>query len=82
MTEELQKSITGLSKKINLQKTPAFDHTRNIIIAGVNAIPLCGGSLASLLTSYIPSRKVKRTLDFIQSLSDEIDKYKSYLFLE
>lgn len=75
----VDKQIQKISAKVNLNKTPALDHVRNVVIAGLNAIPCVGGTLASLFDSYIPKQKEKRLIAFVEELSVEIDEVKDQI---
>jgi len=66
MKKALQE-INKVSRQINLSKTPALDHVRNLVVAGLNAIPCVGGTLASLFDSYIPKQKEKRLVAFVKN---------------
>lgn len=78
MNKPLQE-INKVSQQINLHKTAALDHVRNLLVAGLNAIPCVGGTLASLFDSYIPKQKEKRLVSFVEELSVEIDKVKDQI---
>lgn len=75
MKNAIQK-INEVSRKIDLKQTPSSDHVKNLITAGLNAIPYVGGVLASLFDSYIPKQKERRLVSFVEGLSIEIDKVK------
>lgn len=68
-----------LSSKISLSKTTTSDHMKNLIVAGLNAVPYVGGVLASLFDSYIPKQKEKRLVAFVEELGVEIDKVKDQI---
>lgn len=75
MKKALQ-GINKVSRQINIDKTPASEHVKNLVLAGINAIPGVGGALASLFDSYIPKQKEKRLIAFVEELSAEIDNVK------
>jgi hypothetical protein len=59
---------------------PASEHVLAVIKAGLNAVPVVGGSIASLIGDYIPTatqRNVQETLEslraHIESLGNRID---------
>ena len=69
------KAITAINKAgddTGLSKTPTFDQVRNGIIAGLNVIPLIGGSLGSLADSYIPKKKEERLIAFVEDLAKRV----------
>jgi len=82
MTKKLEKSMTKLLKQADLKKIPPLDHAINAIMAAVSAIRIIGGPLASLINSYIPRQKEKRLLNFIGSLSSEVDKIKDKIRID
>ena len=54
-----------------------MEHTKNIIVAGLAGIPIAGfGTLASLLTEYLPDWKLQRIQTFLEELSGELEKLK------
>jgi len=59
---------------------PVFDHVLAIVKAGISAVPLVGGPIASLITDYVPTatqRSIERTMelfaDKLKTLSQRID---------
>ena len=65
-------AINKIADDTGLSKSPAFDHVRNSIIAGLNLIPGVGGTLASLADSYIPNKKEERLIAFVERLAERI----------
>jgi len=59
-------------------RTSASDHVLAIVKAGINAVPIVGGPIASLISDYLPTstqRAVEKTLrllgEKLSSLSHE-----------
>ncbi len=77
--DSVKKQLDIISSKSKLGVTLTADHVKNLIVAGLNAIPCIGGTLASLFDSYIPKQKEKRLLAFVEGLSTEIDKVKNQI---
>lgn len=46
-----------------------LDHVVSLVKAGVNAVPMCGGPIASLIGDYIPSATDRCVKEFIDSFS-------------
>ncbi|MFH1002483.1 MAG: hypothetical protein V1759_04475 [bacterium] len=79
MTKLIIKKTELLLRKARIRQMPAIDHFRNMLIAGVNALPCIGGMTAALMESYIPKEKEKRLLGFIDSLANAIEKVKDQI---
>lgn len=80
MRKENLPTINGTSlvkDYTDLNKTPKEDHFNNVLKAAIGAIPVVGSPIASLMNDYIPSRKQKRILEFVESLSKEFEKLKN-----
>lgn len=58
----------------NLGKSTAGDHVANIIKAALNAVPILGGSVASLIDDYIPESRQKRIEEFSKGLAEEMER--------
>lgn len=61
----------------DLHKTPKEDHFNNVLKAAIGAIPIVGSPISSLMNDYIPSKKQKRILEFIESLTKEFGELKN-----
>ena len=48
------------------------DHAINAIKAALEAVPMVGGTLASLISDYIPQQKERRLIQFVQALSKDL----------
>lgn len=57
-----------------LGKSKASDHVANIVKATLNAVPILGGSIASLIDDYIPESRQKRIEEFSKSLAEEMER--------
>jgi hypothetical protein len=55
-------------------KTQPKDHLRNLVIAAVQAIPVIGGSLGTLLQEYAPNWKAERLQEFLQKLAEDFER--------
>ncbi|MBU0967722.1 MAG: hypothetical protein KKA54_15225 [Proteobacteria bacterium] len=71
---DADKSLEALSKTLG-QSAP-MDHARTIVLAALNAVPIVGGSFATLVNAYIPERKHKRLLEFIEKVAQNVDELK------
>ena len=67
------KEIAPKQQHERMAKSPR-DHTRAIVIASINAIPVVGAVIASLVESYVPKSEeeaIKKAMDaFCQKLED------------
>lgn len=63
----------------NLGKQTGGDHVANIVKAALNAVPVVGGPIASLIDDYIPESRQKRVEKFSQDLADELSRVQESL---
>lgn len=69
----MNKGETELAKLgAALGKQSGTDHLLNTVKAALNAVPIVGGSIASLMDDYIPESRQKRIEVFAQRLADEL----------
>lgn len=52
-----------------LDETPTFDHALTVALAGLQAVPVIGGVIATFIDEYVPRRKRRRLVSFVQDLS-------------
>jgi len=57
-----------------LNKISLRDHSVNIVKCLLNAVPVIGGSLASLIEDYIPSQKEERLIEFTEGLGEKLSR--------
>ena len=50
-------------------ETPAIDHALTVALAGLQALPLIGGVIATFIDEYVPRQKRRRLVSFVQDLS-------------
>lgn len=74
---EVEREVRDLVERLGA--TPALDHTRNAIIAGLNSLPVVGGLFGTLTDKYIPERKGRRLLEFIAKLRVDLDRLQARL---
>jgi hypothetical protein len=66
---------TELTKKVDESFTTSNqDHLLNVLKAMLNAVPIVGGSLASLLSDYIPKAREVRLKDFLADFAQELSE--------
>jgi hypothetical protein len=63
----------------NLGKQTPGDHIANVVKAALNAVPVVGGPMASLMDDYIPESRQKRVEKFSQDLADELSRLQDSL---
>lgn len=61
-------------KSNELLKTEWKEHIQNILKAWIQAIPVIWWPLWSLMSDYLPDYKYKRLINFINNLSEKIEK--------
>jgi hypothetical protein len=59
-------------KPEDLHETPASDHAIAISLALLNAIPAAGGTIATLISEYVPRQKQQRLVRFVEDLGERI----------
>jgi len=68
--------LVALAKRLG--ETTGKDHVLNAIKASLNAVPIVGGSIASLMDDYIPESRTTRyeqfTISLAQKLEEKADK--------
>jgi len=64
------------SKEKALTKQSPLDHIINSIKALASLYPFGGGAIASLINDYIPKSREKKTLDFLQKVSEDLESVK------
>lgn len=68
MPEEERRAIRGLHQSAPRDVT---EHLVNVLKAALATAPFCGG-IASLMTDYIPSRRVKRLEQFAAQVGQDL----------
>jgi hypothetical protein len=58
------------------------EHTRNIVIATTNKIPVAGGFIDLLLDKYLPNEFERRKNDLIENFSNDLEIVKNKISLE
>jgi hypothetical protein len=56
----------------DLDAMPARDHALAIGLAALNAVPLAGGTIAALISEYVPRQKQVRLVRFVEELGDRL----------
>jgi len=56
----------------DLDETPARDHALAIGLAALNAIPVAGGTIATLISEYVPRQKQVRLVCFVEDLGERL----------
>lgn len=56
-----------------------IDHSLSVIKAAVNAIPVAGGPIGSLLSDYLPSTVEKRKTEFLINLGKDLESVEERL---
>jgi len=69
--QDLDKTIGERAE--SLDETPAADHALTVGLAGLNAIPIVGGVVATFISEYVPRRKQARLIGFVQDLGREFE---------
>lgn len=62
-----------------LSKQSPIDHIVNSIKALVNAWPIGGGIVSSLISDYIPKSREKKTIDFLSNVAEGLEKLKDQI---
>lgn len=57
-----------------LDDTPAADHALALGLAGLNAIPVLGGVIATFVSEYVPRQKQRRLVSFVQDLASKLEE--------
>lgn len=57
----------------DLETTPAQDHALAAGLAILSAVPVAGGSLATLISEYVPRQKQLRLVHFVEDLGRRMD---------
>lgn len=57
-----------------LDETPAADHALAVGLAGLNAIPVLGGVIATFVSEYVPRQKQRRLVSFVQDLAEKLEE--------
>ncbi len=55
-----------------LHETPLGDHAIAAGLAGLNAIPVLGGVIATFVSEYVPRQKQRRLVSFVQDLAEKL----------
>ncbi|HVN31644.1 MAG TPA: hypothetical protein VMT45_06620 [Thermoanaerobaculaceae bacterium] len=69
MPEEERRAIRGLDESAPFDLT---EHLLSVLKAALATAPFCGG-IASLMTDYIPSRRVKRLEQFANQVGQDLE---------
>jgi hypothetical protein len=72
MAPEQPSTLPERIERIN--KTGGGEHVVNALKALFNAVPIVGGSVASLMDDYIPTTRDKRMQEFAQAVADEFER--------
>jgi hypothetical protein len=64
MTEEQDFS----ERADHLDDTPGIDQALSASIVGLQAVPVVGGIVAALISEYVPRRKQRRLVEFVEDL--------------
>jgi hypothetical protein len=81
MTDSDRESkVAAIAQK--LDKTPGSELAATAIRAAVDAIPIVGGSLSTLIEQLIPDWKFKRLLTFVAELSVDVESVKERIQLD
>lgn len=48
------------------------EHVLNVFEAGLSAVPVLGGTVASLMKDYIPSQRAERVIQFAQAITEDL----------
>ena len=56
----------------DLDETPARDHALAIGLAALSAVPIAGGTLATLISEYVPRQKQVRLVRFVEELGERM----------
>lgn len=56
-------------RESELDETPAVDHALTVALAGLQALPVIGGVIATFIDEYVPRQKRRRLTSFVQDLS-------------
>lgn len=59
-------------RALELDETPAGDHALTLALAGLQAVPVIGGVIATFIDEYVPRQKRRRLVSFVQDLSDRL----------
>lgn len=54
-----------------LDETPVGDHALTVSLAGLNAVPVVGGVIATFVSEYVPRQKQQRLVSLVQDLTKE-----------
>ena len=65
-------------RAVELDETEAADHAYSASLAALQALPF-GGSVAQLLTDYLPQKKQRRLVEFVQELGREWQTHRDRL---
>lgn len=63
----------------DLTKQSPSDHAVNIIKAAASSFPFGGGLVASLISDYIPKSREKKTVEFVNKLSEDFERYQDLI---
>lgn len=56
----------------DLEATPARDHALAVGLAALNAVPVAGGTIATLISEYVPRQKQQRLVRFVEDLGERL----------
>lgn len=56
----------------DLHETPAGDHAIAIGLAALSAVPVAGGTIATLISEYVPRQKQQRLVRFVEDLGERL----------
>lgn len=73
--EMSQHEVSLVEKMKKVVNSNPGEHILNILKAGLATAPLCGG-IASLMSDYIPSSKMRRLEAFAEQLATDLNKLK------